>query len=243
MLLPDEILAAAKRHALSEFPKEACGLVVGNEYLPCENIAEEPEKDFLIDASVTEPLLIANKIQAVIHSHTFKQILERSTPSTADLRSQMATNVPWGIIDTDGEIANDPYWIEDANLDTPLIGEPFQHGVMDCYTAIRKWYWQKRGIKLIEMPREDLWWTKEDSLYVNNFERAGFCQISLDQLQDGDVVFGKINAEVINHAGIYLDNPEDGKGLLYHHLPGRLSRREPAMPWVNRAEMAVRYVD
>lgn len=241
MMLSETALAAAKAHAVAEFPKEACGLVVAGEYIPCVNQADDPTKDFAIDSALVAKYMLTSKVDAILHSHPFPQLDARSTPSAADMRGQVSTNVPWGIIDTDGEVVNDPYWLTDANLDTPLIGMQFHHGVFDCYTAVRKWFWQKRGIKLIEMPRDDLWWTKDESLYLANFEKAGWVQISVDSIRNGDVILGKVNSEVVNHAAVYLDNEEDGKGLIYHHLPGRLSRREPANPWVNRADVVLRY--
>lgn len=236
------LLGMAKAHALADFPNESCGIVVGNTYIPCTNIANDPLVDFEIAESVTQPYIEAGTLQAVIHSHPFAQIKRKSAPSANDMRGQIATNVPWGIIDTDGTVVNDPYWFGDFTLDEPLIGVEFQHGVRDCYSAIRKWYWQIRGIKLIDVARDDRWWLNADNLYIDNFARAGFVKVSLSALQDGDVVLGKVNSQKLNHAGIYLDNTRDGKGLFYHHLPGRLSRREPAHSWVNRAEIALRYV-
>lgn len=236
-----EAAEAAKAHAISVFPEEACGIVVGGDYIACTNVADNPTLDFIIAPAEINPYIVAGTLQAIIHSHPAVKILAASTPSANDIQGQITTAVPWGIIDTDGEVAADAYWFGDFKLDEPLIGVQFRHGVDDCYSAIRKWYWQKRGVKLIDIPRDDQWWTGTDNLYLDNFASAGFVQISINELQDGDVVFGKINSQVLNHAGVYLDNVEDGRGLFYHHLPGRLSRREPANAWVNRGEIAVRY--
>lgn len=239
------IISDAQAHALAEFPKESCGIVVGGVYLPCENVADDPENDFSIADAVVGPYLRAGTLQAVIHSHPFPVLTELSCPSARDMRGQGSTNVPWGIIDCDGKVARAPYWLGDFLLNEPLLGVEFHHGVRDCYLAIRKWYWQKRAKRLLDIPRDVKWWETDANLYVDNFERAGFERISLRELKDGDVFFGKVGgAEVrhINHAGVYLDNPEDGKGLVYHHLPGRLSRREPAGAWINRADFAARFI-
>lgn len=235
------IIDAAKAHALAEFPKEACGVIVGNVYLPCENIADDPTATFLIQSSLVEAYIISEQLQGVIHSHPFAKLTELSSPSATDITGQMNTGVPWGIIDTDGSFARDPYWFGDPLLDEPLIGTEFHHGVRDCYVAVRKWFWQKRGIKLTDIPRDDKWWVNSPSLYVEHFERCGFQRISLRDIQDGDCLLGKVNAKVVNHAAIYLSNELDGRGTLYHHLPGRLSRRESAAPWLSRADMIVRY--
>lgn len=228
--------AAAKAHALAVFPQESCGLVVGGEYLACTNVAENPLTDFRIDNA-----LGIRSAQAVIHSHPVELIEAKSSPSANDMRSQVSLAVPFGIIDTDGTIANDPYWWGDFKLTEALIGHPFHHGVEDCYLPVRRWFWQHRGIKLEDIPRGDQWWLTDENLYLANFERLGFRQISKHEAQNGDVILGRVNSEVVNHAGVYLDNAVDGKGLVLHHLPGRLSRREPAGPWLNRADLVVRY--
>jgi cell wall-associated NlpC family hydrolase len=113
---------------------------------------------------------------------------------------------------------------------------------MDCYTAIRKWYYQKRNIVLPNFPRDNEWWLNKN-LYLENFEKAGFKEINIEAISDGDVMLGCVNSDIINHGGIYLDNLEDGKGLLYHHLPNRLSRREPANPWLIRAKVILKYAN
>ncbi len=234
-------ISAAQAHALAEFPNESCGIIADDEYIACENIADNPQRDFQIATETISSYIISGTLQAIVHSHPHVQFDVPSSPSKSDMLGQIATNVPWGVVDTDGQVASEPWWWGDFLLDTPLIGRNFQHGVRDCYSLIRAWYWQKREIKLPEGARDDIWWKTDDNLYVDNFAAAGFVQISRDQLADGDLVLGKVNSTKINHAGVYLDNKEDGKGLILHHLPNRLSCRQPASPWLNRAEMFLRY--
>lgn len=235
------VLESAKMHALDQFPLESCGLVVDGAYVACDNIAENPEKDFKIADATVQQYLSMGLLQGVIHSHPFAQITAKSSPSSADMRSQMSVGVPFGIVDTDGEVVNDPYWWGDFKLDEPILGREFHHGIEDCYLPIRRFYWQERGIRLPDIPRDDKWWNTEESLYVENFERLGFVRVAKTEIADGDIIIGRVNAKKPNHAGVYLDNPRDGKGLVLHHLPGRLSRREPAGPWLSRADLIVRY--
>lgn len=234
------IWADAKKHALQEFPKEACGIVVADKYIPCVNIAPDPTTDFQIDDAEVMQYIIAKTLQAVIHSHPSSP-LKKSSPSKQDMIGQVSTAVTWGIIDTDGEIARDPYFWGDFLFHESLIGKEFQAGVNDCYSIIRKWYFQRKDITLPEFPRDDSWWGKGEDMYMEGFSKAGFHRITKDELQDGDVVLGKVRSEIINHGGIYLDNDEDGRGLILHHLPNRLSRRETAGPWTNKAEIFLRY--
>lgn len=235
------VIESAKMHALDRFPEESCGLVVDGAYIACDNIAEDPTKDFKIANATVQEYLAMGLLQGVIHSHPFAQLTTKSSPSAADMRSQMSMQVPFGVIDTDGTVVNDPYYWGDFKLDEQIIGRDFHHGIEDCYLPIRRFYWQRRGIKLAEIPRDDKWWTSADNLYVDNFERLGFVKVSKNEIIDGDIIIGRVNASKPNHAGVYLNNSIDGKGLILHHLPGRLSRREPAGPWLSRADLVVRY--
>lgn len=240
-MFSDAVIAAAKAHALDQFPDESCGLVVEGTYVPCTNIAENPLTTFRIADALVQEYLVMGVLDGVIHSHTFEQLKTRSSPSAADMRSQISMGVPFGVVDTDGAVCGDLYWWGESKLDEPLIGQQFHHGVEDCYLPVRRFFWQRRGIRLPDIPRDDQWWTASDNLYVDNFERLGFVRVSPREIADGDIILGKVNSPKVNHAGVYLDNPVDGKGLILHHLPGRLSRREPAGPWLHRADLVVRY--
>lgn len=233
--------AAAKAHAVEQFPNEACGIVVGGEYIPCDNDHETPDLAFTIHPAEINPYIAAGTLQAVIHSHPVVVLSEKSCPSAADMQSQISLNVPFGVIDTDGDVVNDPYWWGDFKLDETMVGVEFHHGVDDCYSIVRKWFWQNRGIKLVEMPRDGDWWKTDSNLYVDGFEAAGFIKISKSELANGDVVLGKIKSDKINHAGIYLNNKQDGMNVILHHMPNRLSARVPASLYVNRAELFLRY--
>lgn len=242
----ESCLEPAKQDAISRYPEESCGVIVNDTYISCKNISAKPLEGFEIDKETLKQYIIEGTLQAVIHSHPYDKLSTISAPSEADMRGQISTSVPWGIIDVTKGFAKDPYWFGDmVVLDTPLIGQTFQHGVQDCYTLIRKYYWQKRKILLKDYARDDQWWEKGGDFYKGCFEEVGFRKISIKELRDGDVVLGKINSKhnVINHGGIFLDNPIDGHGIILHHLPQRLSRREPAAAWLNRADMFLRYND
>lgn len=234
-------IAAAKAHARAAYPQEACGIIANDIYIPCDNVADDPLTNFSIATETIQYYIIGETLQAVIHSHPHVQFDVPSCPSASDMQGQISMNVPWGVIDTDGEVTGDPWWLGDFLLDEPLLGRSFHHGVRDCYSIVRSWYWQKLAIKLPDFPRNNMWWVADDNLYLDNFAAVGFVKISRSELKNGDLVLGKANSTKINHAGVYLDNPEDGKGLLLHHLPKRLSARQAANPWINRAEVFLRY--
>lgn len=216
----EKVEAAARADALARFPHECCGIVIGGQYLPIENVAADPGNHFEMPA---ETWTEHPGIQAVIHSHGSQHLL---APSADDMRHQIVSAVPWGITRCDGMAASPLLWFGDCRLDDPLVGREFVHGVTDCYAIIRSWYWQHRQIKLMEFPRDHQWWSNGGNLYDEGFGRAGFHVIAAADAALGDVALINFRCKVPNHAGILLDG-----GLLLHHLMGRKSVREPVGRW------------
>lgn len=220
---------AAFKHAVAEYPNESCGLIVGGRYRKVPNSHPKPEADFHIHPDYW---LKWGEPTGVVHSHPNGP----KYPSAADMRAQIETNVPWHIVHVteDGPIGV-ASWGDSLPI-PELIGREFMHGISDCYTLIRDYYRLERGVTILEFPRDDEWWNDGGDLYSKGFKKAGFKAVPLDRLQVGDVVLGRVRSPVINHGGIYL-----GDDLLLHHLPNRLSRREPIGPWFKYIELAVRY--
>lgn len=233
------VLAAALRHAAAEAPRESCGLVRAGEYLPCANVAQRPELEFDIDGAALSDAYRAGDLEGVIHSHPGGPWW----PSAADMAGQVETGVPWAIVVPGGSeggseavegslacawgIPNPPLFAGGQHR-----GRAFLHGVADCYTLIRDWYAQERGVDLPEFAREWRWWEAPErwgSLYLEGLERAGFEVVTTDptsmarQAQPGDVLLRRVLAKVPNHGAIYL-----GGGLLLEHTPFELSQRRPA---------------
>lgn len=251
--LSDAIIRAAKDHARAEFPKESCGIVVGDDYVPCPNIAEDPENDFEIPTAVSGKLFAAGKVKAILHSHPNGPLF----PSQKDMLGQIATNVPWGIVvlDQDGRISEPLMW-GDALPIVPLVGRTFMHGIADCYTLVRDIFrlgkegmaaqgmpdWPFDPVTLPEVPRDDSWWSGDDDLYTAHLEKEGFKVIPMEQVRPGDCFLKALGTRdtnphnKLNHAGA-LVSPD----LLLHHLPARLSVREPASLWGRAADLWVRY--
>lgn len=249
-----EIIAAAKK----ALPYEMCGVIFDGKFVALENAAPDKINNFAFSTADTKRFLLSNpRTQAVVHSHPpycppgtptdpTPKALAQACPSMMDMRQQVALNMPFVIAALD---PNTGVWEVfdwgDHTLDLPLYERPFRPGVEDCYTAIRKWWWQKQGVKLPEFPRNDRWWevpagaaAPPFNMYVDGFEAAGFSRFqpsSMADLRPGDVGFYKLNATVFNHAMIYA-----GDGLIYHHAPGRFAREEPLGPWFNRIKMWVR---
>jgi cell wall-associated NlpC family hydrolase len=228
----------ARAHALATWPEESCGIVAGGVFVPVPNEAEDKLNCFRLPSSVwTE-----HQLEAVIHSHIAQR--HPQWPSAADMRGQMDSALPWGIVSTDGETATTPLWFGDFVLDEPLIGRVFQPGIRDCYSLYRAAFWQQRGIKLLDFPRDDLWWTKGSDLFRTGFAEAGFAEVLLagrqpiEVARPGDMVLMAIRSDVPNHCGQVIEG-----GLVLHHLSHRLSRREPFGPWQAHTTHVLRYRD
>jgi proteasome lid subunit RPN8/RPN11 len=247
VILESHVIAAAQAHALAEYPKESCGVVVGTEYIACANTAADPLKDFRIDPLIYAKLLARGPVRAILHSHPDGPFY----PSKHDMTSQLATAVPWGVIATDGERASLPVMWGDQLPIRPLIGREFMHGVLDCYALIRDAYrlgphelerqgiadWPHAPVTLPEFPREDAWWEAGEDLYRDHFAEAGFRPVERSEVQPGDVFVMKLlTSKKLNHGGLYV-----GNNLILHHLPSRLSRREPAGLWMRQFELWLRY--
>jgi proteasome lid subunit RPN8/RPN11 len=219
--------AAIREHALREYPRECCGLVMrGGLYVPMENKAPDPEEAFEVDTGA----LMQDGVLALVHSHTDAP----AAPSAADMEQQIATGITWGLISTNGNDATPVWWWGGGIPTPPLLGREFRHGPSgsdgkgDCYALIRDWYLLERKIDLPEFPRDDTWWHAGRDLYRDNFAKAGFVQVSPNDARPGDVVLAHVLSPVVNHGGIYL-----GNGLILHHLPSRLSREEPLARWMS----------
>lgn len=231
------VTVAAKTHAVAEWPRESCGLVTPAGYVACKNIAAKPEDDF----EIAPEAYIGADVLGVIHSHpcTDKRELLRE-PSAADMRGQMASAVPWGIIQSRSGWASEPLWFGDMLPIPPLKGREFINGVTDCYSQIRDAYrlgaengianWPHAQVLLPDFPRDYAWEHQGGSLYADNFAAAGFARITDKQVEVGDVFLAQIRSPrsnpTPNHGGLYI-----GNGLIQHHLARRLSCQDVGARW------------
>jgi proteasome lid subunit RPN8/RPN11 len=252
---PSQMMLDALEHAKREFPKESCGLWVGDAYQACFNYAVEPEKDFVIAPEIYLKAQASGGVKGVIHSHPNGPVY----PSGLDMEQQKVTAVPWAIISTDG--ADKHYTVEfgDGVPVASVIGRTFIHGIWDCYSLIRDTFglgaealkeqgilgWPYKSIKLPDFPRDDGWWEgpARKNLYTDNFEKAGFQQIDRNHYRPGDVFLCRVQrpnsgSDAVNHGGVLLND-----GTIMHHLPTRLSRREPGGRWANIVVSWLRYQD
>lgn len=207
----------ALAHARAEYPREACGMVIvwkGREvYRPCTNVAPGTDH-FMISPEDWAAAEDAGEIVGLFHSHPDAS----PQPSEADRVSCEQTGIEWHIVSVPVESWHS---FKPSGYMPPLVGRQFQHGVLDCYSIIRDWFIQERGIDLGNYLRTDNWWLAGQNLYLDNADGAGFIRVTDGTLEPGDVLLMMISSPVPNHAAVYL-----GDGLILHHLADRLSSRD-----------------
>ena len=83
----------ARKHALEMQPKESCGVVAGNKYWRCRNIAENPEEAFALNPNdYLAARAYGGQIQAIIHSHP-----KGGKASIPDQKACTRMKIPWYI--------------------------------------------------------------------------------------------------------------------------------------------------
>ena len=254
----ESAIEEAKKHARQVFPEESCGLIVGGTYLPLTNQSEHPSVHSEGDPGCgcrlcsfkiadRDYLPLAREIEFVVHSHPYGPAF----PSKSDMTHQETSGAAWLIVSLD-ETRFGPVTVWGGACPAePMIGREFVHGISDCYTIIRDAFalgkegmaaqgmeWPFDPITLPLYPRQDAWWEGEsDNFYEEEPQKIGFVEVDASEVRPGDVFLASIRSPRLNHGGVLL-----GNNLILHHLPQRLSRREPAGIWARSAEKWVRYI-
>lgn len=213
-----KVLGAIMEHALETPSRECCGLITVQRgrlvYQRCRNIASSDQEFEIHPEDFIEAEAIG--IAAVVHSHLHGS----PEPSMADLVGCERSGVPWVIVAVQTGATK---CIEPAGYKAPLIGRPFVHGILDCFSLARDYY-AGQGIAVLDFDREIDWWEKnQDMLTPENFAKAGFSVVTDGSLKAGDgIIMQNGKTPVPNHVGIYL-----GDGIILHHCGDRLSCRQP----------------
>jgi proteasome lid subunit RPN8/RPN11 len=226
-------------HAMSS-DREICGIIkrVKKQFLyeRCENIHPNPEEHVRFSKAVYLRIANDSSVVAFVHSHPQGPI----EPSKQDMIMQAALKKPaviWARDPASGIVQL--FSFGDHLLDEPLIGRMFHYGVMDCYEAIRSFYWQTFKLYLDPYPRTDWWWDNELADEVESEDRDMYMKYFMDQgfepytanfsdplhpnaPQFGDLILMQVGSNVVNHGGVYVGNNE-----VYHHRMGRRSSKHP----------------
>ena len=218
------VIDSIKKHALSEYPRESCGLVAGHRYHRCENVHEDPENHFRISAQQFGRVCIEHgDIQAVVHSHPDGP----DYPTVADQREQILTGFTWGVtVVSKGEVALDPWWWGDSVPIAPIDCRRFRHGIHDCFGLVRDWIRLNLGVVVPNVVRGYEFWRQGSNTLIENYKSAGF--VIIDELEKpGDCAIFKIRSQVPNHCAVYI-----GDDTFLHHFPDRLPQTGIVGRWL-----------
>jgi proteasome lid subunit RPN8/RPN11 len=232
----DAVKADIEAAAEKQCPKEACGFIIARkkkiEVMHCENRSAEPEDFFRIENY--DEAEKRGVIKAVWHSHPYR----RPDPSVADKVMSESCGHPIFIV---GFPTREWSFYKPDGWKPPLLGRPFVHGVLDCFSLIRDYHKEKLDIEFPDFDRPDSWWlplkkkpdgtivrTSEPgeivappaNIYAENFAKAGFRRV--EDLKTNTCIAIQLRSDVWNHAALYI-----GDNMILHHVVGRTSCEQP----------------
>ena len=246
--LTKKLKTAIIEHAKESYPKESCGVVVDNVYIPCNNLSIMLDQFYIDPVDLVRAESIGT-IQAYVHSHPDGSC-EASEPDRVGI---VRHNKPWLICSYEPNTESQIALYKPDNFVSPLIGRSYFHGLQDCYSMIKDYYYRELNITLNDYDRSDKWWEDNTtkSLYIDNFEKEGFVEVK-DGIRKHDVILFKLGKTFhTNHAGIFLGDgnlvSEEapkviGNSLFIHHPYNRISIREIyGEAWSNRTSVVLRH--
>ena len=235
-----------KKHILSEYPKEACGVIKEDTFYPLPNIAEDPANNFQLSESDTFNLM-ENLDYKIVHSHTQQLqqttvnvqniVLDPRLPSLSDMECQEKTKVEWGIVHCDGKEVSDPLWFGLPSTE-PYKDRRYIPLIQDCFSIVRDYYFFELDYDMGTFPREIDWEVNQGHLIRRDYKEEGFIVInSMEELYPHDIVLMSINSIQPNHMCVYL-----GDDKILHHLYNKLSCIDSLKKWHRHFVRGLRYV-
>jgi proteasome lid subunit RPN8/RPN11 len=202
---------------MQELPREACAVIIiekGRERLViCKNVSVVNDQ-FILDPLGYAAAEDRGEIIGIVHSHCFVS----SRPSGADRVACEASGLEWHICSVP---TGSWFSFKPDGYKAPFVGREFCHGVLDCYSLIRDYFKETLSIEIPDFERDFEWWELGQSLYLDNFKKAGFREVPMKEIKAHDVLLMQIHSRIVNHGAVYL-----GNDLMLHHLSKRLSARE-----------------
>lgn len=213
-----EVLKYAQEPA--NIKNEICGLIViekgRDHFKACKNIAEEPHLHFIMDPDDYAKIYDMRGIEVVAVTHSHPQ--SNTAPSISDLTACENSGLPWLIVNP---LTSEHTFFYPTGYVAPLIGRPFCYGVHDCYSLVQDYYLTVHGIVLNDYIREENWWTKNQDMYLDSFEKEGFFEIDREDLRVGDALLMMLGSTTVNHAAVMVED-----NIILHHPMNRLSGKE-----------------
>lgn len=222
-MIQGKIKMAIFEHAKELYPEECCGAITQKgrvqKYHRLTNIHDDKENGFEPDHEEYAALMDEREVIAIVHSHCGDGAT--TLPSAHDICMCNEFEIPFVIVSLP---EGDMRIVEPKHM--PLIGRPWALGAFDCWGLIMAWH-KEQGVILNDFRKSYEWWKPEygENLYADNWQKEGFIATGKDP-EPGDMVIFQLQADVWNHAGIYL-----GDNQLLHHTSGKLSKQDIYSGW------------
>ena len=216
-----DVINEIKQHALDEYPRECVGVVIKDDYIRLENIHEIPTKSFRVDPAEYQRIVgRKRKNVTLVHSHPYNHErttenryfeflnLDRRMPSKGDVALALTIKIPMAIVSTDGDTVSDPITFNDG-YDQEIIGQEYCYNINDCWTLVKRYYWQNYQVELPTFPSNFGWWSESpEQDFFARTEEAGLHEVHYADMQIGDLILFEIESSVIDHCGIWIGNSD-----------------------------------
>lgn len=233
-----------KSHAANAYPNEAVGYVWENVYRPLDNIADNPEHEFLLSPDQSLEVLATRGAVCVLHSHTNGN----NYPSYADIENCALSGAIYGlsVVNKNGDDVHvsDPFFWGSREIENeiPLKRRTWRNGPTgtdwggDCYALIKDFYLRELGIELLEYPRDPDDFKDGANHFEDYFQDAGFSEVPIETAQRGDLLLIAIRSKVPNHGAVMIDD-----SVMLHHAQNRLSGEDLAARWRSMIRKVIRH--
>jgi len=225
------------KHVLECYPNEAGGIVTtDNIFHPIANVSETPLTGFEFHPRE----MIEKDVKCILHSHPYDPNAapedDPRIPSKCDLEGQINTDIEWAIVVTEGENVTPPIFWGDYDHRPDLFNREFIHSVQDCLAFMCDWQYKEYGLKLPMFPRHFDWFQEGEDHMEQQYEGWGFKDVSHLPQEKGDVVFYRIQSQVVNHVAVVAE-----PNVVVHQLYGRFPKTEPYEVWAKYIVKRIRH--
>lgn len=242
--ISDEIKNEFSSIAIKSSPQESCGLISISDakysFTSCKNKAENPVKNFEIDAKDYLKASLKGEVVGIIHSHTSK----RSNFSILDKTVCELHKINSILYHVD---SNSFYEYSPCGYQNDYLGRKFEWGKNDCLSLVIDYYDKELNIKIgkfFQERRKDFFAKERQSFsrkeYLQIIDNERF--IALDKnspIEINDILFMKEFETSLfpSHLAIYIDN-----NIILHQLRDSDSTLEKITENImRRVECVIRY--
>lgn len=125
---------------------------------------------------------------------------------------------------------------------SPILNAPYVLGVSDCLTVVREILERAYGITIPNYARPNFFHVPELNLMMRIAQEDFFIErkaVDMKDIQPGDILCFTVNAETVNHIGIYV-----GNNLFVHQVLDCAPREENfSLNWFRRLKYVFYHQD